>query len=353
MKEERFIRRLFGREREKEGPSGPALAEGIRAYLAAQGFQSAPGLAQDLLLCLKAKPFLLLAGDNGTGKTWLARLLPQALGAAEESGRLFMVSVEPDWSPASLGPVLEFVRRAASDLERPHFLCLDDFNLAQPDHYLGPLLTALDRRGLDPGPEGFIWPENLYLLATVSPNETACPLSGKILDRANLLLLAPEDLLPPREDPAEEAAPLEVANLLLRPDYLRLSQCPREGVLAHCGQVQALSRLLAPAGLSLGYRTRDEVVFYLLHNQAMGLLPPEQALDNQILSRILPRLPESGGGVREGLLALFRFCTGSEEDFDGDLWESAQGTACPHPKSAQRIARMVRRYEQDGFAHWG
>jgi hypothetical protein len=54
-----------------------------------------------LLASIKAKPFVILAGNSGTGKSRLVRLFAEASGATVENGRFTMIPVRPDWNDSS------------------------------------------------------------------------------------------------------------------------------------------------------------------------------------------------------------------------------------------------------------
>ena len=73
----------------------------IKNYIAAKGFSYEDGLVENFYLSLKSKPFVILAGTSGTGKTRLVKLFAEAVGATTANGRYKMVSVRPDWSDSS------------------------------------------------------------------------------------------------------------------------------------------------------------------------------------------------------------------------------------------------------------
>ena len=86
----------------------------ISEYINAKGFKYDENLLANFYLSLKAKPFVLLAGTSGTGKTRLVRLFAEAIGAYGD-GRYKQVAVKPDWSdstdrdvPGKITPSLMF-----------------------------------------------------------------------------------------------------------------------------------------------------------------------------------------------------------------------------------------------------
>ncbi len=368
----------------------------IKNYIEAKGFSYSDGLIENFYLSLKSKPFVILAGTSGTGKTRLVRLFAEAVGANSGNGRYKMVSVRPDWSDSSdlfghvdlngkfiPGAIIDFVKRAELDSTHPYFLCLDEMNLARVEYYLSDFLSVIETRDSqaghivsDPlvsgtyygsdaaaaGKYGTVpFPENLYVIGTVNMDETTFPFSRKVLDRANTIEFSFVDLTPPTEWASEMLAPLNLSNGFLKTEYLLLAQCAdqQEAVNSYCLELQRLNRILQEANAHVGYRVRDEVVFYLLNNKAAELLPENEAIDNEIMQKILPRIQGSSASIKNMLCELFRVCAGdyegqnTESDLSSKMMTVAQKPDCKYPKSAQKIAFMVRRFEEDGFtSYW-
>jgi len=368
----------------------------IKEYIEAKGFSYQDGLIENFYLSLKSKPFVILAGTSGTGKTRLVKLFAEAVGANTSNGRYKMVSVRPDWSDSSdlfghvdlngkfiPGAIIDFVKRAELDSAHPYFLCLDEMNLARVEYYLSDFLSVVETRDLqaghiisDPlvsgtyygsdaaaaGKYGTVpFPENLYVIGTVNMDETTFPFSRKVLDRANTIEFSFVDLTPPTEWAPGTPAPLNLGNGFLKTEYLLLAQCAdqQEAVNSYCLELQRLNRILQQANAHVGYRVRDEVVFYLLNNKAAELLPENEAIDNEIMQKILPRIQGSSASIKNMLCELFRVCAGdyegqnTESDLSSKMMTVAQKPDCKYPKSAQKIAFMVRRFEEDGFtSYW-
>ena len=83
----------------KEGENEMTIKDqitAIKTYIAAKGFNYDGALIENFYLGLKSKPFVILAGTSGTGKTRLVRLFAEAIGAEYK-----LVSVRPDWSDSS------------------------------------------------------------------------------------------------------------------------------------------------------------------------------------------------------------------------------------------------------------
>ena len=133
---------------------------------------------------LRTKPFMLLAGISGTGKSRIVRKLAQAtvteeLQKAEEyKGTDFandrwtlhspanfeLIQVKPNWhnSMDVIGylsnipsphyvftPFIEFIVKAWQHPEVPFFLCLDEMNLAPVEEYFAEFLSAIESRSFE------------------------------------------------------------------------------------------------------------------------------------------------------------------------------------------------------------
>ena len=181
--------------------------EYIENYVAAQGFHYAPLTLRDYYIALQTKPFCLLSGLTGTGKTRLTSLFAEALTGSDAQYRL--LPVRPDWADSAplLGyvnllagsgsgryvstPFAEFLQRAAQpeNAYRAFFLCLDELNLARVEHYLAEILSAMEtptREILLPDGRVLRLPANFFLSGTLNLDEATYALSRKVLDRANL-----------------------------------------------------------------------------------------------------------------------------------------------------------------------
>ena len=152
-----------------------------------------------------------------------------------------------------------------------------------------------------------------------------------------------------------------MGNEFLKTKYLLLAQCAdqQDAVNTYCVELQKINRILQQANAHVGYRVRDEIVYYLLNNKNANLLPENEAMDNEIMQKILPRIQGSSASIKNMLCSLFRECAGeyegqnTESDLSSKMMKVAQKSDCKYPKSAQKIAFMVRRFEEDGFtSYW-
>jgi len=141
-----------------------------------QIFYGAPGTGKFLpyLTALRTKPFMLLAGISGTGKSRIVRELAKACWKEgdEEFGKnhprnFCMVQVKPNWHDSTellgyvsrisgkpefvAGDFLKFVVKAWEEPSVPYFLCLDEMNLAPVEQYFAEYLSVVESRKLIDG----------------------------------------------------------------------------------------------------------------------------------------------------------------------------------------------------------
>lgn len=358
----------------------------IKRYIESKGFSYENGLIENFYLCLKTKPFVILAGTSGTGKTKLVKLFAEAIGAEYK-----MVSVRPDWSDSSdlfghtdlqgnfvSGAITDYVKKAIETKEKPFFLCLDEMNLARVEYYFSDYLSLIETRNWDNGhivtdiinldeaaeeKYGNLYlPENLYFIGTVNMDETTYPFSKKVLDRANTIDFSDVNMIPSFEIESEELVPMDMDNDLLISKYLTLISDininQEQLVLKVCSELQEINGILRKANLHVGYRVRDEIVFYMLNNEETNLLSYEEAIDFEIMQKILPRIQGGTQGIKDLIVELFKKCAGDYSSFSQDrIWlqmmDYLKNKASVYPKSAEKICYMMRRFEEDGFtSYW-
>jgi len=188
---------------------------------------------------LKTKPFLLLAGISGTGKSQKVKELAYMtcpadnLGSSSTTpGNYCLIEVKPNWHDSSelLGyysnltgmyhvtDFLRFVYKATKNTSYPFFVCLDEMNLAPVEQYFAEYLSVLETRtvvddhivsaqlltkesfeGYDLSKEyapldkevveyirdnGLSLPDNLFIIGTVNMDDTTHQFSRKVIDRA-------------------------------------------------------------------------------------------------------------------------------------------------------------------------
>ena len=365
--------------------------EAIKNYIASKGFNYEGNLIENFYLSLKSKPFVILAGTSGTGKTRLVKLFAKAIGA-----KMKLVPVRPDWSDSSdlfghtdlsgkfrAGAIIDFIKQAEWDSDTPYFLCLDEMNLARVEYYLSDFLSVIETRDRKENGDieteplvdvdyykdkdamakyGRVFiPDNLYIIGTVNMDETTFPFSKKVLDRANTIEFSYVNLMAKAKvETVDIPRPLKESNSFLKTEYLYLKDCDDTDVVdSVCFDLNELNSILVKANLHVGYRVRDEISFYMMNNKNAGLLSKEAAFDNEIMQKILPRIQGSSRAIKDVLSELFKKFAGDYTGLAGATdFEQMQSYIdaakdCKYPNSAKKIAFMMRRYEEDGFtSYW-
>lgn len=369
----------------------------ICKYIESRGFSYDNNLIENFYLSLKSKPFVILAGTSGTGKTRLVRLFAEAVGATSKNGRYLQVAVKPDWSDATdlfghinlnnefvPGAIVDFVKEAQENIKYPYFLCLDEMNLARVEHYLSDFLSVIETRELTENGRiitdalipkscyagnksaekaygNLIFSDNLYVIGTVNMDETTFPFSRKVLDRANTIEFSYVDLLPDFENDYKVEKMQNITNDFFKTRYLNIKQCAdqEEDVIQICELLQKINLILKKCEMHIGYRVRDEIVFYMLNKKLADVLSEDEAFDNEIMQKILPRVQGSGISLKNMLCKLFiDICAGEYSGMNGSS-DSEQMNLyieehdCKYQKSAEKISFMIRRFEEDGFtSYW-
>ncbi|MCU4988974.1 DUF3578 domain-containing protein [Bacillus cereus] len=351
-----------------------SIIDHVSSYIQSKGFYYEKKDLINFFLSLKTKPFVILSGISGTGKTKIVQWFAESLGATEENGQFTLIPVRPDWSDSSdlLGyvnlqgefqerPLIKVLENAAANPNRPYFVVLDEMNLARVEYYFSDFLSVIESRKWKDGkivtspvlPESITnkhitIPSNVYIIGTVNMDETTHPLSKKVLDRANTIEFNTVNLdyfnflMDVEEKEAEIAS-----NRSLETEYLHLKECFKENedLVRNISSVLIeINKTLESVGAQVGYRIRDEICFYMAYNEQGKLLSFDEALDYQIYQKILPRLAGSDGRTEEVLKQLYVLCANKEYDSGNN-----DASYAKYPRSANKLFHMLRRFEYDGF----
>jgi hypothetical protein len=307
-----------------------------------------------LHVSIKTKPFVILAGLTGSGKSSLTRLYAEALGANSNNEGFRRVAVRPDWIDQSevlgfVNPVsnrfvpgwlAETVRRCERRPDRLHFVLLDEMNLAPVEQYLAELLSAMEeaRSGSEKvhlrlyaegeEPENrYEWqhelsfPQNLVIVGTVNVDETTRPLSERVIDRANVLHLSVEVTDRHHHGSGQSEGPWQV-------DFAEWQKvCESVPTDVHHPFLVEVARILRSAGIGVGLRAHVELERFLAN--AVGVMEDEPALDWGIVQRIIPKIRGFKGQL-----------TGALEDLVTEL----------ETVGASESVAIVRRWLDDGVS---
>ena len=159
---------------------------------------------------LLTKPFVILSGLAGSGKTQLALALANCL-IEDADKQICFVPVGADWTnrepllgyPSALdnnayimpeSGVLQIILEAEKNPDKPYFLILDEMNLSYVERYFADFLSGMESKkeislwnGNDEIPAKVLLPKNLFITGTINVDETTYMFSPKVLDRANVI----------------------------------------------------------------------------------------------------------------------------------------------------------------------
>lgn len=284
---------------------------------------------------LLAKPFVILTGNSGTGKTRISKQIAEYLEVIDTNGdkNWLLVPVGADWTDntrilgfynplADSGAgkyektgILKLIERANKNPEIPYFLILDEMNLSHVERYFSDFLSHMETpdnpfeldgyKNIDNEEvaEKLSYPENLFVTGTVNIDETTYMFSPKVLDRANVIEFKPdkEDVLGVFGFAGREVK-ITPAKSGVAEAFLRLAKEVRRGK-GRVGEQQmaeirdiftAIYEITEKCGYEFSYRTVREIRQYL--SAACELANPwndaemYRAIDEQILQKVLPKI---------------------------------------------------------------
>lgn len=310
------------------------------------------------ITAIKSKPFLLLAGISGTGKSRIVRELARACWEegseeyeAQKPQNFTMIQVKPNWHDSSeligyvsrvsgepvfvAGDFLKFVARAWENPDVPHFLCLDEMNLAPVEQYFAEYLSVIESRKNKDGKvvtdailekcseqwyfdltakltedegvrtrfltEGITIPQNLIVVGTVNMDETTFSFSRKVLDRAMTIEMNEVDLTSGLDSKHERIGLLGEAELIgTAVEGVDVYNAHKEVCDKAISYLTVINKRLENTPFKVAYRTRNEVLLYVVNNlpynknEAGQEIPQEvviaRALDEITNMKILSRI---------------------------------------------------------------
>lgn len=346
-----------------------------------------PDRATALLCALIAKPFVIITGMSGSGKTQLALRLGEWFGhTSADSPRFLNAAVRPDWTgpeflfgyedalrPSKGGraawhvpPVLEFLLQASDEPDMPYLLLLDEMNLAHVERYFSDYLSGSESRSRilpNLSKEGDEWrvpegedkripiPRNVMVVGTVNVDETTYQFSPKVLDRATTFEVrtSTEELDAARSRPSPIApAPMDMLRsltLLATDDSWHLS-APSVSTLA--ANLKRLHELLTATDNEFGHRTFQESLRLAASMESAGVNDLNSLLDQVVLLKVLPKLHGSRRKIGPVLETLLEFASGPSLDSNSENVAAAP-TSVRLPSTASKLKRMQRNLDIHQF----
>lgn len=369
-------------------------------------------LTKAYLLAMRTKPFLLLAGISGTGKSRIVKQMafescpdiPALRSDKTAPGNYELIEVKPNWHDSSelLGyeseiggphyvvtPFVRFLVKAMRYPDVPFFVCMDEMNLAPVEQYFAEFLSVLEsRKLLSDGTitseplikadifskyadqlhrdlditdtetykavydrlknDGLRLPSNLIVVGTVNMDETTHQFSRKVIDRAMTIEMNIEDAETPFK------------NFFEGGDALHYYDNPQPKELFLPKVVQASEALSILSAEDASYL--KENVPGLLHslNSALNGTPFKIAyrVQNELILYFFSLREENPDEAAEALLAqamdailmmkVLPRIEGDEDLLDKPLKALAQFTE-NYPQASRKIAEMQERLPQAHF----
>ncbi len=314
---------------QRKGINEIDLINSVYETILKNGFTFSREQVINYYLSLKTKPFVILTGISGTGKTKITELFARAV-CQDYDKQYLQLPVRPDWNDDRnlLGyynpltkkylstPFLKFIMDAVQDSENPYFVCLDEMNLARVEYYFSSFLSAMEstkkiklhgetniktENGIEIPVEIEI-PTNLFFTGTVNMDETTYRFSPKVLDRANTIEFNEIKLLTPRVPEGTLAIKPELIGPFKT--YFLNDKVRKNGTSSEytkwetenwdeqVGFLNSINEALEQYNLHFGYRIRDEIMRYLYFTEELNSddFTTNIALDLQIKQKILPRI---------------------------------------------------------------
>lgn len=365
------------------------------------------------LAALRTKPFMLLAGISGTGKSRIVREMAKACwkeGDPEygknHPGNFCMVQVKPNWHDSSeligyvsrlngekfvVGPFLRFLAAALKEPEVPYFLCLDEMNLAPVEQYFAEYLSAIESRKLNPdgtittdpiieyentdaygslidqlfdtpeerkayktdeGGKRLTIPQNFFVVGTVNMDETTFSFSRKVLDRAMTIEMNEVDL----HGGLEKGAVNEIGyigNCIIgdAAEGCDIYEDNRDLCDHVLAYLEQVNAILEGTPFKIAYRTRNEFLMYAVNRKKLDEKSQLwQSLDEMTSMKILSRIEGDEERTKKVLDSLKALV---DEQIVAQMPTDAGETQALQSISAAKIKEMLEKLQATGFtSYW-
>jgi 5-methylcytosine-specific restriction protein B len=343
-----------------------------------------------LVASILTKPFVILTGLSGSGKTKLAQAF--AMWICENEDQYCIVPVGADWTnrepilgyPNALeagkyvvpeNGALQLIIDASNDSDNPYFLILDEMNLSHVERYLADFLSAMESSEeiplhsdmgdwKDSIPSKIKLPKNLFIIGTVNIDETTYMFSPKVLDRANVIEFRVSEN--EMESYLKNYKPLDLD--LLKSKGANMGKSFVEIAAAkHTTSVEAeemntaliaFFSELKKSGAEFGYRSAAEIIrFVSIVNTIEPAWALPQIIDAAIMQKLLPKVHGSRRKLEPILDTLGKLCLQSGEkieDYIAAKHEIAFDDLAKikYPLSLEKILRMRNSLISNGFTSY-
>ena len=291
---------------------------------------------ENYLLSLKVKPFVILTGNSGTGKTKLSQLFARYLNDKDNYkiipvganwtenrhilGYFNIIKNEPQYTPAY------HLIKQSQKKKYPHFLILDEMNLSHVERYFADFLSAIESNENIPlyGKDELEIPDNLSIIGTVNIDETTYMFSPKVLDRANTIefkICSAKDYMTQKLNKDTPNGDVEYLEDILNNQELRkMSIHELEKIFDEefwdkfSDEILKFQNILKEAGFGFGFRVINEITRFMAAAYKYENKPEKwnenwkRYFDAQIKQKMLPKLHGSQKVIGETLDKLLESC---------------------------------------------
>lgn len=335
--------------------------------MGSRGFYFPESFIVNYYLSLKAKPFLILQGRAGTGKTSFPRLFAEALGASYENGRFERILVAKSWEDEKMlfgsfdsrgsfvaSPIVKIIRKAMDDPEMPHFLLLDEMDQAKDMDCYRLLLEGVNGRdeplleredfASDNGAfreyGSLVFPENLYIIGTLkkqNKNISALLDSGNLIEMPEVAINA----FPASGDVSRDSI-WNNQHFKMNSPIATLPEII-ENLMRYLTMVQSF--LLAHQA-GMGYRQKNEILAYGINSGIEGLFSEAECIDRALVQRLLPWIILQGLGSKRFYRELLLL------SLEGDSFKDQMIKEELLSLSVNDFAYLIRQWESKNYFIW-
>ncbi len=377
---------------EKDIPSMKFDLENFEINCKSSGLNYNKQLITRYISSLATKPFVLLSGLSGSGKTKLAQAFAQWI--SENENQYCIVPVGADWTNRE--PLLGYVNaldnteyilpengalkllieaNKEENKNKPYFLILDEMNLSHVERYFADFLSIMESKDQlklhsDTDAKGIVsshlsWPKNLFIIGTVNIDETTYMFSPKVLDRANVIefRVNKEDISKFLDAPTEiDFTNLNGKGAGMGESFIEITSNKNFETV----DTKELNKKLVlffeelkKTGAEFGYRTATEI--HRLYNQLTTLdntILEEAKIDIAIMQKLLPKLHGSRRKLCPILETLASFCVVEKTDVlkgflnNKEAIDFKTNESVLYPLSLEKITRMYKGAVDNGFASY-
>lgn len=353
----------------------PFKVENIISSIKTTGLLYEKNLIKRYVYALLTKPFVILSGLAGSGKTQLALAFAKAM-VEDEKKQMCVVSVGSDWTnrepllgyPNALNNtsyikpengVLDLLIESnkPENSSKPYFLILDEMNLSYVERYFADFLSAMEshvniplwKGNGDDVPQSVSLSKNLFIIGTINVDETTYMFSPKVLDRANVIefKVGENDM----EDFLINAPVVDMSNINgsasnMAADFVRIASESIEISKEANDVLKKFFKQLKTVNAEFGYRTATEIGRFI--SLSKDTLDVNDAIDVALVQKLLPKLHGSRKKIVPVLKELWKLCGAPNSLEEHNLLDDLP-IEINYKLTADKVLRMYRCAIENGF----